>query len=100
MKLHVLKIKEEYLYEILRGKKTFEIRKNDRNYQIGDLIHFVDTDGREYNYRYFYDDDDIRVHCIELVIYQITYILENASEYGLEDGYCILSIKRLKGEEV
>ena len=41
MKLHELKIKEEYWNAILRGDKTFELRKNDRDYQVGDLIHFI-----------------------------------------------------------
>lgn len=36
---HELKIKSEYLYPILKGDKRFEVRKNDRNFQVGDLIH-------------------------------------------------------------
>lgn len=42
MKLHELKIKHEYLIEVDRGNKTFELRKNDRDYQVGDLIRFID----------------------------------------------------------
>ena len=47
MKLHILKIKEKYLTDILYDDKTFEIHKNDCDYQIGDLIHFVDVNGNE-----------------------------------------------------
>lgn len=83
MKLHELKIKEEYFYAILRGEKTFELRKNDRDYQVGDLIHFMQTDGFEYF-----------GHSKE--IYQITYILKDVPEYGLDKDYCILGIKKLE----
>ena len=37
---HELKIKAEYLKAILEGRKTFEIRNNDRDYQEGDTIWF------------------------------------------------------------
>ena len=37
MKLHELKIKHKYLVEVDCGNKTFELRKNDRDYQVGDL---------------------------------------------------------------
>ncbi len=38
MKHHKLKIKPEYLSEILCGNKTFEIRLNDRDYEPGDKV--------------------------------------------------------------
>ena len=43
MKLHELKILHEYLVDVDLGKKTFELRKNDRDYQVGDLIRFIDV---------------------------------------------------------
>lgn len=36
--LHELKIKTEYFEAVVRGLKTFEIRKNDRKFQVDDLI--------------------------------------------------------------
>ena len=42
MKLHELKIKHEYLIDVALGNKTFELRYNDRDYQVGDLIRFID----------------------------------------------------------
>ena len=91
MKLHELNIKHEYLVDIVMGRKTFELRKNDRDYQVGDLIHFVDIDGNN--------------HIIgnpsfnEKLVYQITYILQNIQEYGLDKDYCILAIKKLEIKE-
>lgn len=88
MKLHELKIKDEFFKEVLRENKTFELRKNDRDYQVGDLIHFVDIDGNN--------------HIIgkpsynKKLVFQITYILQNVQEYGLDKDYCILAIKKLE----
>ena len=42
MKIHNLKIEEEYLNAIKNGSKTFEIRYNDRDYQVGDILVFED----------------------------------------------------------
>ena len=42
MKLHELKILHKYLLDVDLGNKTFELRKNDRDYQVGDLIRFID----------------------------------------------------------
>lgn len=35
---HKLKIQPEYFKEVYAGKKSFEIRKNDRNFQVGDML--------------------------------------------------------------
>lgn len=83
MKLHILKIKEEYYMDLIAGEKTFELRKNDRDYKVGDLIHFVDVNGDDFGY---YKDNT----------FKITYILKNVEEYGLDKDYCILSIKLLQ----
>lgn len=36
--LHELKILPEYYHAVVKGIKTFEIRNNDRNYQVGDRL--------------------------------------------------------------
>ena len=86
MKLYILKIKEKYLMDILYNDKNFVIGKNDGDYEVGDLIHFVDENGKEYD----------RCIDIEKAVFRITYILKDVPEYGLDKDYCILSIKRLE----
>lgn len=38
MKIHELKLDIKYFDEVKNGNKCFEIRKNDRDYQIGDVL--------------------------------------------------------------
>ena len=95
MKLHELKILHEYLIDITLGRKTCELRKNDRDYQVGDLIRFIDI--RE-------DDsaankNQIEPNIDENTLYRITYVLKDVEKYGLDKDYCILAIKKLEIKE-
>ena len=99
MKLHELKIKDDYFNAILRGDKAFELRKNDRDYQVGDLIHFVEVSNQELIPRMYYKKNKIAtttVYIDDNALYQIIYILKDVPEYGLDKDYCILGIKRLE----
>ena len=92
MKLHELKILHEYLIDVTLGTKTFELRKNDRDYQVGDLIRFIDImEG--------YTNNDIEPYIDENQLYRITYVLKNVEKYGLDKDYCILAIKKLEIKE-
>jgi len=83
MNIHTIKLNEQFCDDVMEGLKTFEIRLNDRNYQVGDIIHFkpVTNDGNEY------------YHKIVNRVYQITYII---SGWGLQNGYVAFSIKEIQ----
>ena len=81
-KVHSIKIAPMYYRDIVTGRKTFELRKNDRGYRVGDYLELKEFKGREYTGRVTYAI--------------ITYMLEGYT--GLEDGYCILGIKIDKSE--
>ena len=84
MKTHNLKLSIEFCDAVLSGEKTFEVRKNDRGFQTGDLIRFIPTDGtvREH-----------AQHEISGHTYKITYILNG---WGIKNGYVVLGIKEIK----
>ena len=84
MKTHNLKLNIEFCDAVLSGEKTFEVRKNDRGFQTGDLIRFIPTDGtvREH-----------AKHEISGHTYKITYILNG---WGIKNGYVVLGIKEIK----
>lgn len=38
MRIHELKILDHFFEDVISGKKTFEIRRNDRDFYVGDLL--------------------------------------------------------------
>ena len=50
MKIHDLKCWPQYFEAILEGKKTFEVRYNDRGYEEGDVLLLQEYDMREMRY--------------------------------------------------
>jgi len=75
MRVHDLKILPKYFV----SGKNFELRKNDRDYKVGDIVVLREwSEESGYTGRY-------SIHVIQ-------YILESAKEYGLADGYCILAL--------
>ena len=55
MTYHILKIKREFFERIVDGKKTHELRLNDRDYQVGDILQFKifdDSENRDANAYY------------------------------------------------
>lgn len=82
---HELKILPQFYNAVASHRKTFEIRKDDRDYQVGDRILLREFDGENYT-----NHQTRRI---------ITYILRDAKEYGLSDGYCILGIQPIGKEQ-
>ena len=78
---HELKILPKYFQQVWDGKKTFELRKDDRDYNIGDQLRLLE-------YSHYLDEYSGR-ECNR----SIPYILINCEEYGLKDGFVILGIK-------
>lgn len=67
--IHYLKIKPEYYNLKMRNLKPWEIRNNDRNFQVGDLIHYISVDGTPiptdennlYKIVYVYFDAELKI---------------------------------------
>lgn len=82
-KVHELKLAAMYFKDVATGKKSFELRKNDRGFKTGDALRLNEyADGKETG-RHIEAD--------------IIYMLEDYS--GLQEGYCILGIKVTKVPE-
>lgn len=76
-KVHDIKIGKEFFEDVKNNVKTFELRKNDRNYKVGEILELHEYEAGEETGR----------TCRKL----ITYMLKEFT--GLQDGYCILGIK-------
>ena len=46
--IHELKINPRYFDEIIKGEKTFEVRKDDRSYEKGDFLALNEHNGEKY----------------------------------------------------
>ena len=80
MKMHLLKINQTYYVDVVSGRKKAELRKNDRDFKVGDLIHFTRIDGGEY-------DGPINM-------FVITHILPIRDLIPDSEDYVMLSIER------
>lgn len=81
---HAVKTWIEYFEQQYSGKKLFELRKDDRPYNVGDT--FI---SQEYNHiKSEYTGRELK--------YTIDYILRNAENFGLKKGYCILQLKEIE----
>lgn len=82
-KQHDLKVWDEFYNAVEDGSKPFEARKNDRDYQVGDILkmrsfnpHILDYSGRSHKR-------------------MVTFILHGPG-FGVEEGYCIMGLSRDK----
>ena len=78
-KLHEIKLLSEFADDVYAGRKNFEIRKNDRDYRVGDTVQFRVIGSKE-----------AANHILNTRQYEITYVL---SGWGIEDGFVAFGIK-------
>ena len=76
-KIHYLKIEPQYYKEVFLGHKTFEIRKNDRDFKVGDdvILQEYISSKREYTGNQ--------------LAREITYI----TDYAQHEDYVVFSIQ-------
>jgi len=75
---HLLKTVQPYFDDVADFKKTFEVRKNDRNFQVGDRLFLQEFIPPE-------------THTGRELRAEIIYILDD-SQY-CKDGYVVLGIE-------
>lgn len=73
---HKLKLAKMFFEDVRLGRKSFELRKNDGDYKIGDILELREMDNGEQTGR--------------VIEKEITYILEGFA--GLKEDYCILAL--------
>ena len=82
---HELKILPKWFEDVQTNKKNFEIRKNDRNFEVGDYLILKEWHRGKFTDRY--------------VIRQIEYIYKGDGTYGLTEDYCVLGLKVPQAEK-
>lgn len=83
---HELKCWPSFFDAIRDGSKTFEVRKNDRGFQKGDILRLVE-----------YDPERLVVRETGRVIYaHVSYVL---SGWGVEPGYVAMGLSDVEMAE-
>lgn len=80
---HVLKTDSVPFEDVWAGRKTFEIRRNDRGFEVGDELVLMET------HKECEGLMDL-VFTGRHVCARVTYALY--AGYGVPDGFCIMSI--------
>ena len=78
--IHELKIYERYFKEIINNNKHFELRR-DRGFKVGDTLLLREI-----------ENDSIDNYTKSSTTKTIKYIARGLPQYGLMDGFVILSI--------
>lgn len=86
MTVHKLKLFPEYFDAVANGIKTFEIRKNDRDYKVGDTLHLYEFDPEKEEFSGLPETRTCDV--------AVTYILTHEDfPDGIPEDYCVMGIR-------
>jgi Domain of unknown function (DUF3850) len=77
-KVHELKTLKPYFQDVYSGVKQFEVRLNDRNFRVNDLLGLEEFDGATQTYTGRY------------IIRRVTYILSDPM--FVKDGFVIMGL--------
>jgi hypothetical protein len=81
-RIHILKTIWPYFAHVRSGHKTFEIRRNDRDFQPGDLLILAEWDDG------FTGQDTVR---------EVTYVMRDGEDFGVKPGFVVLGMVRRDG---
>lgn len=86
-KLHELKTWPKFFEAVRNKTKTFEFRKNDRDFKVGDVLILQNFDP-EKGYIPTSDGTPIDNICV-----RVTYVMTEG--FGLPDGMCIMGFEHI-----
>lgn len=78
MEIHELKLQQPFFNDVFYNRKDFEVRKNDRDFKVGDRLKLLEFPFANDKQKY--------------VLKDIKYILQGG-QHGIEAGYVILGLK-------
>lgn len=76
---HCLKTLIPFFQGVVSGEKNFEARKDDRNFEVGDILRLQEYDGKSLQYT---GNETYRT---------VTYILRGEA-FGIMSGYCVMGL--------
>ena len=88
MKLHELKTWPEYYQPLEDDIKRFEWRKDDRNFEVGDLLLLREWTSNNCSYT-----------GRQQLVY-VDYMMGKRNEFGIHDEYVLMSIRKIGFQEL
>lgn len=82
MAAHVLKTWPAFFAALWAREKTFEVRRNDRDFQVGDRLYLNE-----------YDPTSDRYLGRQLVV-EVTYIMFGG-RHGVDDLHCVMAVREI-----
>jgi hypothetical protein len=79
---HDLKVCTPFWEDLYNRRKTFDVRKDERDFREGDKLRLREWDP---------ETDD---YTGQWATFEVSYKLDGGSR-GIEDGYCVLGVRRL-----
>lgn len=90
--IHELKTWPEYFEKLVSGEKNFELRRNDRDYMIGDVL--VLREWKPMGFNTVAPNERTGDYTGREVRRKISYVLSNVPVgFGLMNDYCILGLE-------
>lgn len=84
---HHLKVHPAPFQQLWTGEKTFELRLNDRGFEVGDVVHLQEW------------SPETKTYSGRGLLRRITHMLLAGEFPGLQDGFCVLSLSRQSLED-
>ena len=79
---HELKTWPQFFWDVWLCHKTFEVRRNDRNFKVSDTLRLLEWDPNTEQYT-----------GAEMTAY-VGYILQGGA-FGIEHGFCVLGLQHV-----
>lgn len=76
---HALKTWPKYFGAVMAGVKTFEVRKMDRPFAVGDTLRLEEW------------DPETQQYTGAMLLKAVTYVLPGG-QFGIEPGFCVLGL--------
>ena len=82
---HELKTWPSYFHAVNYGLKPFEVRLNDRDYQVGDILSLVYFDPTYKEFGFDEKGNKLRIDK------RVSYVL-SGGQFGIEPGYVVMGL--------
>lgn len=97
--IHELKTWPEFFDAVARGDKTFEVRKDDRGFQVGDELVLERWRPKDFGSGSYVTADDIPSGVLYAKIRAIVTYKLPGGRFGIDPSWCVLGFHIIEGEK-